>query len=268
MKKRILSAAVLIAIIVACAPFMITRVLCFMVIGCLCAYEYSKNLETTNVYITLWVLISYLIVNAFLSITKCGLMTYLGVYVISVLVSLYSGIIHKKVSAVGAINTVSVLSYPCFLFAICMLIAASDRWAETCGIAIISSILCDSFALFGGMLFGKHKLAPDISPNKTIEGAVCGAIFSLLGGFVVYLLSAKFSATPLPLYVCLITAFVSSTLGQIGDLSESMIKRYLNIKDFSNLIPGHGGMFDRADAIIFAIPTAYFMLYLFGFHLR
>ena len=267
MKKRVISATVLILLVLATMPNMITRVLLFMGVGIICAFEYSKNLEKLDVHITLWVLVSYLVINAILSITKCGLMTYLGVYAIAVLISLFSGILHKEVSANGAIYTVSVLSYPCFLFAFCMLICASDRWAEAIGIGMISSILCDTFALFGGMLFGKHKLAPDISPNKTIEGSVCGAIFSLFGGLIVFFLSKRLSVTPLPLYVCLISAFVSSTLGQVGDLSESMLKRYLGIKDFSNLIPGHGGMFDRADAIIFSVPTAYFMLYILGFHL-
>ena len=66
--------------------------------------------------------------------------------------------------------------------------------------------------------------------------------------------------SPLPLAVCVVTAVLASSLGQIGDLAESLIKRMIGVKDFSNLIPGHGGMFDRADSLLFAIPTAYFCI--------
>ena len=72
------------------------------------------------------------------------------------------------------------------------------------------------------------------------------------------------SYSPLPLWLCVVTALVSSTMGQIGDLAESLMKRMIGVKDFSNLIPGHGGMFDRADSLLFSIPTAYLCLHLAG----
>ena len=125
----------------------------------------------------------------------------------------------------------------------------------------ISSWACDSFALFGGMRFGKHKLAPLVSPKKSVEGCVCGALASLVAGFVIWALPV-FPHLSLP--VCMITALVSSSLGQIGDLAESLMKRMMGIKDMSNLIPGHGGIFDRADSLMFAIPTAYLCLHIAG----
>ena len=70
--------------------------------------------------------------------------------------------------------------------------------------------------------------------------------------------------TPVPLWLCVLTCLVSSSMGQIGDLVESLIKRMIGVKDFSNLIPGHGGMFDRADSLLFSIPTAYLCLRLAG----
>ena len=100
-----------------------------------------------------------------------------------------------------------------------------------------------------------------MSPNKSVEGCVIGAVFSMLPGLIIWLLPI-FPNVSLP--VCLLICLISSTLGQIGDLAESLIKRMIGIKDFSNLIPGHGGMFDRVDSLLFSIPTAYLCLHLAG----
>ena len=122
--------------------------------------------------------------------------------------------------------------------------------------------MCDSFALFGGKRFGKHKIAPSVSPNKTVEGCICGAISSVVTGVIVYYLSQLW--LPIPFWLCVVTALLASTMGQIGDLAESLVKRMIGVKDFSNLIPGHGGMFDRADSLLFSIPTAYLCLIVAG----
>jgi phosphatidate cytidylyltransferase len=112
------------------------------------------------------------------------------------------------------------------------------------------------------MRFGKHKLAPLVSPKKTVEGAVCGLLSSILSGLLAYWILGM--STPVSLRLCLLTAFLACVMGQIGDLAESLLKRMIGVKDFSNLIPGHGGMFDRADSLLFAIPTAYICLHIAG----
>ena len=116
----------------------------------------------------------------------------------------------------------------------------------------------DSFAYFGGKNFGKHKMAPEISPAKTWEGFVSGFLGSIavLVCFVVFL-GDKFSITwpyLLPL------AFIVSVFGPIGDLAESKLKRFAGKKDSSNLLPGHGGFFDRFDSVILVSPAV--ILYL------
>ena len=157
--------------------------------------------------------------------------------------------------------TVAGLAYPGFLFGLLMMISVSGIWLETFALGCLSTWVCDSFALFGGTRFGKHKLAPLVSPNKTIEGCLCGALSSVAAGALIYIIGIF---PGISIWICMITAFVASTLGQIGDLAESLIKRMIGIKDFSNLIPGHGGMFDRADSLLFSIPTAYLCLNLAG----
>lgn len=110
--------------------------------------------------------------------------------------------------------------------------------------------MTDTFAHLGGSLIGKHKLAPKISPNKTWEGAVIGGIFGTLCASTFYYIAIDSSVNVLGLLV--ITLFLSS-LGQLGDLFFSAVKRNHGVKDFSNLMPGHGGVLDRLDSIIFVI---------------
>ena len=113
---------------------------------------------------------------------------------------------------------------------------------------LLITTITDTFALVTGMLIGKHKLCPDISPKKTIEGLVGGV---LMGTFVATAFYYTVISSSVPLvFLILITALLC-LVGQLGDLVFSSIKRYYGVKDFSNLIPGHGGILDRLDSLIF-----------------
>lgn len=112
------------------------------------------------------------------------------------------------------------------------------------------TILTDTFAYIGGKTFGKNKLIPSVSPNKTIEGTIIGTIVGTIIPSIFYLYMVDPGAS---LGFIIIMVFTLSVLGQLGDLFFSSIKRFYNIKDFSNLMPGHGGVLDRFDSIIFAL---------------
>jgi phosphatidate cytidylyltransferase len=114
----------------------------------------------------------------------------------------------------------------------------------------------DTFALIIGKKLGKHAFAPILSPKKTNEGAVAG----LLGGVAIAALAQHFLLTELQLRHVLIASVLLGIFGQLGDLAESMLKRAAVIKDSSHLIPGHGGVLDRMDSLLFAIPVLYFYL--------
>ena len=263
MKTRVISAAVLIVITLVCVLFTpVLRVLYFAVVGGLCAYEYSKNVEKLEARCTLWVMFVYLGAQAVLTLLDAGLFAYMVCFVCCVYLALFSGIIHKKVSGHGALYTLAGLTYPCLLFALIMVISVTDIWWQTLLIACVATWSCDSFALFGGTRFGRHKVAPLVSPNKSVEGCICGAAASVVFGALLFFCIR--SSYPLPLWLCLVTSLLASTMGQIGDLAESLMKRMIGVKDFSNLIPGHGGMFDRVDSLLFSIPTTYFCLLLAG----
>lgn len=116
------------------------------------------------------------------------------------------------------------------------------------------SVLTDTFAYLGGMFFGKHKLMPKVSPKKTVEGAVVG----LVCGSILSLVFYAFFVGQINFRVVLFT-FLLSICGQIGDLIFSKMKREVNIKDFSDLLPGHGGLLDRVDSF-FVILYIYMLL--------
>lgn len=108
----------------------------------------------------------------------------------------------------------------------------------------------DIFAYFCGMLFGKHKLIPDVSPKKTVEGSIGGIIFAT-ASFVIYgIITNNFFETSSNLVFLAVGGIIVSILSQIGDLLMSHIKRHYGIKDYGKIFPGHGGMLDRFDSIL------------------
>ncbi|MGN0159517.1 MAG: phosphatidate cytidylyltransferase [Brotaphodocola sp.] len=126
---------------------------------------------------------------------------------------------------------------------------------------VISSWGCDTCAYCTGMLLGKHKLVPVLSPKKTVEGAVGGAVGSLLLGLLfAFLFGAHLSELGNPYVTCGGSCFIAALISQVGDLAASAIKRNHQIKDYGNLIPGHGGILDRFDSVLFTAPAIYFAL--------
>lgn len=127
-----------------------------------------------------------------------------------------------------------------------------QRWIFLTLIVIMS---CDSFAYFIGRKIGKRKLYPAVSPNKSIEGGVGGLVGSVLAVLV-----AKYTFLPaIGLVDGIMIGLVLGTVGQLGDLFESLLKRACQVKDSGNLIPGHGGMLDRLDSLLFAFPVIYYI---------
>ena len=124
-------------------------------------------------------------------------------------------------------------------------------------ISIFASIwICDSAAFFGGTALGKHKLFPRVSPKKSWEGAIFGFVFAILAMILAKNLVLDF----LSLKDAIAIGLITGTIGQIGDLAESLLKRDAGVKDSSNLIPGHGGIFDRFDSLLFSAPVIYLYL--------
>lgn len=122
---------------------------------------------------------------------------------------------------------------------------------------LLATFAADIGGYFGGQYFGRRKLAPEVSPGKTIEGAIGGLVLSFLVVLVLSSLTELWS----PLESLLYSILVASA-SQLGDLSESLIKRALRTKDSGSSLPGHGGFLDRLDSLLFAVPATYLFLHI------
>nr|WP_255216203.1 phosphatidate cytidylyltransferase [Pseudenhygromyxa sp. WMMC2535] len=136
-----------------------------------------------------------------------------------------------------------------------------DFGPEWLFLALALAFSSDSVAYFAGRAFGKHKLYEAVSPKKTVEGAIGG----LVGGVAAMLGFGHFWLAPdLPILDAVVLGVVGSILGQLGDLIESMVKRTFGVKDSGNVLPGHGGMLDRVDGLLFVAPLVYYYRILFS----
>ncbi|HEY4537244.1 MAG TPA: phosphatidate cytidylyltransferase [Erysipelothrix sp.] len=117
---------------------------------------------------------------------------------------------------------------------------------------LIASFATDIFAYFGGRQFGKHKLIERLSPNKTVEGAISGYVMGVVLSFTFgYFMIQSF----VDIRIIVVASLLMPLFSQIGDLSFSLVKRRFNIKDFGTIFPGHGGVLDRIDSVVFAVLT-------------
>ena len=129
-------------------------------------------------------------------------------------------------------------------------------------IVFIIAFGTDIFAYFTGMAIGKHKMCPNLSPKKSWEGAIGGLVFAT--GFSVLYAYFMFGGSMTAVKWGIIVGIIGSVMSQFGDLSASAIKRQMNIKDYGKLLPGHGGILDRFDSVLFAAPTVYYLLTILG----
>ena len=255
----------LIIIVVSCffiSP--ISRIALLGAAAILAAWEMCNALEHQELKCCRWILYVYAAAEAALIYFEADTIISEALFFACIFAILFAGIVSQDIKGKGAVSSLAVLVYPLvpFIFIMRFAMLKDNLWVPVFAIGCISTWCCDAFALFGGMLFGKHKCAPHVSPNKTIEGCVTGAVFAVIAGVILYFcLRANYNVS---LFVCALTAFICSTFGQIGDLAASLIKRMVDIKDYSNLIPGHGGVVDRTDSLMFSIPAAYFCLAIAG----
>lgn len=161
---------------------------------------------------------------------------------------------HRKLE--DAMATITGIVYVIF-FSFHVTLVEQTTYGILIWLIVITAFGTDIMAYFTGFAFGKHKLCPKISPKKTIEGSIGGILGSvILSGLFGYFF------TPDILVHCIIIGVLGGIVSQFGDLTASIFKRKMGIKDYGNLIPGHGGILDRFDSVLFTGPMVYYYIVL------
>lgn len=125
---------------------------------------------------------------------------------------------------------------------------------------LVAAFCSDSAALFTGMACGRHKMAPLVSPHKTVEGALGGIVGGVVGMVIFRIVFYFCTLVPLHIGWCVVMGLAGALMGELGDLSFSVIKRQVGIKDYGRLLPGHGGVLDRFDSVLFAAPMIWMIV--------
>ena len=256
MKKRVLSAAIMLAVfipllIIGGKPFSIFMAI--LSVGGL--YELLKLRETKKEFPFIMKVFAYILVLFFSlnNFTSIDFEYNLDYRAMSFIIFMFLiPIIFINDSKKYNINDALFLVGSILFIGLSFNLVIITRNYDISYIIYILLITCitDTFALFTGSLIGRHKMAPEISPKKTYEGLFGGLLAGVVTAVVYYHVIINPS---LPLSILVLITLGLAVLGQIGDLVFSAIKRYYGVKDFSNIIPGHGGILDRLDSIIFVI---------------
>lgn len=199
-----------------------------------------------------------LIIIAVLSLGNIDL--FMGALIVYVLfLVLFAILSHKKTKFSDvAIMFFATIYISCFLVYVSRVRSMNEQGLLFVFLIFICAWACDSGAYFAGKLFGRHKLAPEISPKKTVEGAVGGVVTSIVGCIILGLVSQFYLRLEVNyLFLCII-GLIGAILGQFGDLTASLMKRQCGVKDFGNIMPGHGGVLDRFDSVILVAPFIYY----------
>lgn len=264
MVKRVLSALVLLAVVAVC--FVASKYSAMALVaafGLLSCHEIGNAFKKLNRNIIKPLPMIFIAVATLMLCLGLDMIYLVGTVLLIFIADFLFCMKSSKHTSQDALATLSTLLYPClpFIGVIYVLSLPSPDWIVIFLTGFLSAIGCDAFALFGGMAFGKHKLAPVVSPKKTIEGSITGSVVTTAICAGLWFLLKDY--IPYSCVSVVVTVFICTIVSQIGDLSASFIKREAGLKDFGNLIPGHGGALDRVDSLMFSIPAAYILLTIF-----
>ncbi len=170
-------------------------------------------------------------------------------------------ILSSQVYVLQGIYAFFGLFYVGFLLGHILLFKNLENGTYILWLVFIISFATDTFAYVCGVNFGKHKLCPEISPKKSVEGAIGGVVGSVLATVIYGYFMNNYGYLNFHLSFYITLSFITSIISQFGDLTASLIKRTFGVKDYGNILPGHGGVLDRFDSIIFATPVVYYIMY-------
>ncbi len=269
MKQRIVTAAILIVILFAALFFyytpvfnVIVSIICMMATyEILHAYGLLQNIPLSIVNFVFSALVPFFMISGF----SRYVMPITFVYVIAQFIVVIADSKRVMVSQVATMFFTTFVTSFAFSTIAYMKVVHPQHSMFYCFIMFIAAWITDSGAYFTGRFLGKHKMAPYISPHKTWEGAVGGVAASTAGaiiaGFVYQAIcAANGMAVDIHFVPLALTGCAASIIGELGDLSASCIKRQCKIKDFGSIMPGHGGILDRFDSLMFVAPFVFLVV--------
>src|SRR3712207_578469 len=174
-----------------------------------------------------------------------------SIIILAMLLLLIIPVINLKYNFIDGSVTILGFIYVAMFFSFIILVNKKSYGNYLVWLIFLSSWICDTTAYYSGKFFGKHKLCPKVSPKKTIEGAIGGFLGSIIACTLFGMFAISKGSNVLLIHFSIIGA-LCGILSQFGDLAASSIKRHVGVKDYSNLIPGHGGILDRFDSILFS----------------
>ena len=257
MKTRIISGLCMVPLIAILYFRGIPLVVAAFIIGAVGVFELFKGFEKMDIKPNLFVAWGALVVLYALHFALPGRHDYLMLWIVlSIVASFVSCFNIEKHRIEDSLATIlGILYVELFSYHVVM-IDQTGRGLLVWMVAI-TAFCTDIMAYFTGVFFGKRKLCPDLSPKKTVEGALGGILGAVIGS-VIFGLIIK---SDIFIHLMIMGVF-GSVMAQLGDLSASMFKRKMGIKDYGNIIPGHGGVMDRFDSILFTAPAIYYYIQL------
>ncbi len=267
MLTRVISAIVAIAIFVGVVyflpPFCFTLAIC-VVMG-IAAYEMTyRNGIVKNIPLTVIACLFAALMPLFVGVDPLSEYLFPLVFLCVVAVFFAWLLQYGKVSLVMALTSLFAGVLIPLMFSLIVRIRGAEYGEFWILFPLAAAWMTDTGAYFTGFLFGRHKLCEKISPKKTVEGAIGGVIVCIISLFVFAEVMKNTTGASMNYVLLAVGALVLSVIAQVGDLSFSIIKREYNIKDYGNLMPGHGGALDRFDSTIFTIPLTYILFTIGG----
>lgn len=259
MYKRYLGALILSPLIIVLFLGGIYLELVVLLLSLLGMHEFFNVTKHNGKPLNITAYLTCIIYYAFIILNKGDYKFLFFSIVLAIFIVLCIPIFNEECSFVDAAITLLGFLYIGVFFSYIIFTYKTEYGRHLVWIIFISSWMCDTTAYYAGRFLGKHKLCPRVSPKKTIEGSIGGLLGSTLSCGIYGIILNNIGIN-IPLFNFFLVGIFAGGLCQLGDLAASSIKRSVNIKDYGNLIPGHGGILDRFDSILFASVVVYYYI--------
>ena len=259
--KRVISAVVAIPLLIF---FVLMGGYVFKIgicsITAIAIFEYTNAFKKSDSPVIFGVLAAAFLIDTIMVFTGSAEGRLLPFIYAVTMVSMAVPIFIRRYNVISSAETILGFLYVICFFNLLIFIRDHEQGQYVIWLVFIISWCCDTFALYAGKFFGKRKLCPEISPKKTVEGAIGGVLGGVFGVIIWWLIVP---IEGISWYEPIILGMVGTAISQIGDLVASAIKRHAGIKDYGKIMPGHGGVLDRFDSILYTAPLVYYYIIMF-----